>query len=129
MAAANNLYEASGIRNKVYFDKVKVNTLAEVYPADILMNYFELQEGNPIRKLFNSSRKTFEMDEQDILNLFDACNEILKNPKLAKELLPVDDDNYDEVYFDTVEEIRDRIKYDILPNLDDNSYITVEFYK
>lgn len=122
MTTENNLYKVDDNKSRVYFNKINISTLAEVYPADILINYFGLYEEN-------STKKKFEIDEQDILNLFDACNEVLKNAKLAKELLPVDDDNYDEVYFDTVEEIRDRIKYDILPNLDDNSYIEAEFYK
>lgn len=123
MITENNSCKVNNNKRQVYFNKVKIDTLAEVYGADFLINYF--LEG----KSFNTLKKTLEVDEQDILNLFDACNEVLENPKLAKELLPVDDDNYDEVYFDIVEEVRDRIKYDIMPNLDDSSYITVEFYK
>lgn len=123
MTTENNSYKVNNNKRQVYFNKVKIGTLTEIYGTDFLINYFS---GG---KLSDTLKKTFEVDEQDILNLFDACNEVLKNSKLAKELLPVDDDNYDEVYFDTVEEVRDRIKYDIMLNLGDNSYIETDFYK
>lgn len=111
---------------QLYFNEVRRTVLSDFSGYDFVLNYIRNMGAD------KSSGVVLRLEEQDIFNLFNACNEVLENHELAPDLLPVDNDNYDEEYFDAVEEVRDSLDEDIISRFDNtfdvNGYIEVELY-
>lgn len=111
---------------QLYFNEVRRTVLSDFSGYDFVLNYIK---NIGIDK---SSGVVLKLEEQDIMNLFNTCNEVLANHELAPDLLPVDNDNYDEEYFNQVRKARDIIDEYIISRFDNtfdvNGYIEVELY-
>lgn len=75
-------------------------------------------------------QKDYQVQREDIIELIDACEQVLNDHSKAEELLPTcsgfffGSTDYDEYYFSNVERILEYCKEDLLPLFDnDDSYL------
>lgn len=113
---------------RTYFYKQKITPVGkEFYKYNFLISFFK-NLGYTIDNL-----TPIPIVKEDIEELLDRCNKVLKNPDLAKKLLPTEEGSldYDELYFYKVKTLRQYIIDNLLPefnNLDLNEAIMFEIW-
>ena len=110
----------------IFVDKVKYKRLGYFRKVNFLVGFFE-------SKGFDVEHQTpFCFDREVAKELLDLCNQVLKDHNKAEELLPTmsgfffGSTDYNEYYFEDVEEVKNWIEETLLPefdNLEDDEYI------
>ena len=115
----------------ITFSKVKTEEVGYFGKVNFLVSYFE------IRGYDIENRKPVKVYKDDILELANRCKLVLSNHLLADEILPTmsgfffGSTNYDENYFQDVEEVLEHCTDTLLPEfekLEDNEYITFKIW-
>lgn len=111
----------------IFFNRVHRKQIGYFRKVNFLVAYFE-------KKGFNvETQSDYYVYREDIEELIDICEKVLENHDLAEELLPTmsgfffGDIDYNEYYFENVEEVLKYCKEELLPmfnDLDDGEYIT-----
>ena len=113
----------------IYFNKVRREQVGYFRKVNFLVAYFE-------KKGFNiETQADYYTCREDIEELIETCKKVLENHDLADELLPTmsgfffGDTDYNEYYFEDVEEVLRYCKEELLPmfeDLDKGEYITFD---
>lgn len=115
----------------ITFCKVKRKDLKYYRKVNFLVSFFE-QEGMDV-----SSQSPFQINKHQVEDLLDRCNKILEDHTKAEELLPTmsgfffGNTDYDDSYFDSVQDVRDFINETLLPefeSLKDDEYIYFDIW-
>lgn len=99
----------------IYFNKKKTKNIGYFRKVNFLVKFFG-DKGFDVE-----NQVPFKFYIEDAQELLDRCNKVLKNHKLAEELLPTVDGfffgntDYDEYYFDNVKTVRDYVKDELIP--------------
>ena len=99
----------------IWFTKRKSTELGYFRKVNFLVKFFE-SIGLDVK-----NQESLEITKEDVKELLQYCEDVLKDHSLAKELLPTmegfffGNTEYDEDYFYNVEEVRDFVKYTLLP--------------
>lgn len=110
----------------IWFSKRKISRFGYFRKVNFLVKFFELKGLNV------KNQEPLEITKEDVKELLQYCEDVLKDHSLAKELLPTmegfffGNTDYNEHYFDDVEEVRDFVKYTLLPafeNLEEDESI------
>lgn len=115
----------------ITFNKRKRTHLGYFRKVNFLVRYFKSLGFDP------NKSDSFEISKTDIKDLLFRCKEVLKDPSIAGELLPTmggfffGSIEYDEYYYEDVEEVKKFIEETLLPsfdNLQDDEYITFDIW-
>ena len=116
----------------IYFDKVtkEAHELAYFRKVNFLVAFFE----NLGYEIENCGEVVIE--KEDIEELLSRCKQVLENKELATELLPTTEGfffgstEYDEYYFQDVEQVKDTCE-ELIPEFDElngNQYIVFKIW-
>lgn len=96
----------------VFFTKKQSEVLGRFEKDTFLIRYFENLGFD------YSEQESFRISKEDAEVLLSRCKRILKDNTLADELLPSDEQAYDESYFSGVSKVKDYVKNKLLPCFD-----------
>lgn len=98
----------------IFFEKKKTKELGYFRKVNFLVKYFE-------NLGFDIERGEFRVYEQDIKELIDKCDEVIKDHSKAKELLPTragfffGSTEYSEGYYEDVKSVKEYLEKELLP--------------
>lgn len=113
-----------------WFNKRNTNEIAYFRKVNFLVAFFE-EKGMDVE-----NQRPYEIRREDLEDLLDRCNEVIKNHDLAKVLLPTcsgfffGPTDYDEYYFNNVEQVK-KVAEQLLEEYDSlkgNEYITFDIW-
>lgn len=103
----------------IFIDKVKSTNIAYFRKINFLVDYFENYVEYEIENL-----RYVDIDEESVIELINRCQQVLEDHSLAKDLLPTKEGfyfgstEYDEYYFEDVEEVLNTMTNTILPEFE-----------
>ena len=113
----------------VFFEKYKISEIGYFRKVNFLVKFFE-------DKGFDVENQTpYKIKIEDIIDLINRCETVLKNHELADKLLPTmsgfffGSTDYDEDYYDDVKQVFEYCKNNLLPifnELEEDEYLTFE---
>lgn len=102
----------------IYFTKKSAEEIGYFRKVNFLVKFFE-------DRGFDTPNQTpLKLIREDAEELLSRCDKVLENHSLAETLLPTmkgfffGSTDYDEYYFDDVQEVRDYVKDTLLPEFD-----------
>lgn len=110
----------------IYFEKRKNKEIGYFRKVNFLVAFFE-EKGMNV-----DCQHDIEVHKEDVEELLSKCEEVLRDHSRGPALLPTKSGfffgstNYDEYYYITVQQVRDFVKEELLPefdNLKDDEYI------
>lgn len=115
----------------IFFTKKKSSQIGYFRKVNFLVKYFEDTCGLDVEKQFS-----LRIDKEDIEELKNRCKEVLDDHSKAEELLPTMEGfffgstDYDEYYFEDVQEVYDYCLYllNIFNDLQDDESIWFEIW-
>jgi hypothetical protein len=99
----------------IYFEKKISKEIGYFRKVNFLVKFFE-ERGFDVE-----CQTPLRIDKNDAEELLDCCNKVLENHDLAEELLPTMEGfffgstEYDEYYFDDVQDVKDYIEQTLIP--------------
>lgn len=101
----------------IFFDKVTTDNIAYFRKANFLIPYFETFYN--IEEIYNLQSITIDLE--GVEELISRCEEVLKCPELAEDLLPTQEGfffgstEYDKYYFNQVRDVLETMTNIVLP--------------
>ena len=113
----------------VFINRNKISEIGYFRKVNFLVKFFE-------DKGFDVENQTpYKIKIEDIIDLINRCETVLKNHELADKLLPTmsgfffGSTDYDEDYYDDVKQVFEYCKNNLLPifnELEEDEYLTFE---